>query len=255
MTYQTNDVTLYQSDCNQVMDELITIHPTGLFDMIFADSPYFLSSQPQYEAFGRIVNKSKGDWDKSNGFELDFQFNYDWISKCRSLLKPNGTMWMCGTHHNIYQLGCIAQQLNMKLLNHITWEKTNPPPNFSCRYFTHSTETLIWVAKDTKSKYTFNYADMRKENGDKQMKSVWTMAAPSKSEKMFGKHPTQKPLRLVERCILASTKVGDIIFDPFNGSGTTGVGALKHKRKYVGVDINPEFLDITKRRLNNLIEV
>jgi site-specific DNA-methyltransferase (adenine-specific) len=138
----------------------------------------------------------------------------------------------------------------MKILNDIIWEKPNPPPNLSCRYFTHSTETVLWAAKNEKSKHLFNYADMRKENGDKQMKNVWRFTAAGKDEKMFGKHPTQKPIKLVERCILASTNPQDLILDPFNGSSTSGVCAVKHGRKYVGIELEREYIDLSIKRLD-----
>lgn len=244
---------LYHANCIEFMDFLASTHPEGLFDMIFADPPYFLSNGGITCHAGKMVKVDKGQWDKSNGPEVNHEFNTTWISRCQKLLKPNGTLWVSGTHHVIYSIGYAMQQLGMKLLNDITWEKPNPPPNLSCRYFTHSTETIIWAAKHEKSKYCFNYGAMREMNGGKQMKSVWTLPAPSSGEKNFGKHPTQKPVALLERIILASTREGDLIMDPFSGSSTTGVAAIRLKRKFVGTELSSDFLNLSIQRLEQAI--
>ena len=193
------------------MDKLIKKFPEGKFDMIFADPPYFLSNGGISCHAGKMVKVHKGDWDKSRGAEVNHEFNREWLKRCQALLKPNGTIWVSGTQHVIFSIGYAMQQLDMKILNDIIWEKPYPPPNLSCRYFTHSTETVLWAAKNQRSKHLFNYADMRKENGDKQMKNVWRFTSPATAEKIFGKHPTQKPIKLVERCILASTNSGDFV--------------------------------------------
>src|SRR5690606_21702274 len=152
----------------------------------------------------------KGDWDQSSGIEADLAFTREWLMRCQKLLTKNGTLWVSGTRHNIHLIGYAMAELGFKVLNDIVWEKPNPPPNLSCRYFVHSTETVLWAAKNKKSKHVFNYADMRQENGGKQMKSVWRILPPAKGEKVHGKHPTQKPLALLERCVRASTNVGDL---------------------------------------------
>jgi site-specific DNA-methyltransferase (adenine-specific) len=143
------------------------------------------------------------------------------------------------------------QQLGFKILNDIAWEKPNPPPNLSCRYFTHATETVLWAAKNEKSKHHFNYQEMKRLNGGKQMKSVWRMTSPRTEEKKFGKHPTQKPVALVERCILASTREGDLILDPFLGGGTTAVAAMQTKRRCVGVELEENNLKLAAKRLDH----
>lgn len=247
-------VWLYHANCIEFMDTISAKYPEGKFDMVFADPPYFLSNGGITCRSGKMVKVDKGQWDKSKGSEINHEFNMSWLSRCQSLLKPNGTMWVSGTHHVIYSVGYAMQQLGMKILNNITWEKPNPPPNLSCRYFTHSTETIIWAAKTEKSKHTFNYDKMRQVNNGKQMKSVWTLTAPSKEEKALGKHPTQKPVQLLERIILASTVEGDLIFDPFAGSSTTGVAALMLKRKFVGCELEEEFIEISSNRLEAVIE-
>ncbi len=240
---------LYQANSLELMDLIISTYPSGCFDMIFADPPYFLSNGGITCHAGKMVKVDKGDWDVSRGAEINHEFNQAWISRCQKLLNPNGTLWVTGTHHIIFSVGYAMQQLGMKILNDIAWEKPNPPPNLSCRYFTHSTETVIWAAKDDKSKHVFNYDLMRASNKGKQMKTVWSMPAPNGDEKTFGKHPTQKPVALVERCLLASTNEGQRVLDPFNGSGTTGIACLRHRRNYVGIEMSTEYLDLSVKRI------
>jgi site-specific DNA-methyltransferase (adenine-specific) len=244
-------VWLYHGNCLEALDALTARHPDGAFDMIFADPPYFLSNGGITCHAGRMVKVDKGDWDKSRGPELNHEFNTEWLKRCQRVLKPNGTIWVTGTQHVIFSVGYAMQQLGFKILNDIAWEKPNPPPNLSCRYFTHSTETVLWAAKGAKSKHHFNYPLMRQIAGGKQMKSVWRIAVPRAEEKKFGKHPTQKPVALVERCILASTREGDLILDPFVGGGTTAVAALGTKRRCVGIDLEEANLKIASRRVDN----
>lgn len=247
-------VCLYHSNCLELMDKLSEKYPEGKFDMIFADPPYFLSNGGISCHAGKMVKVDKGQWDKSQGAELNHEFNLEWLSRCRKLLKPDGSIWVSGTHHVIHSIGYAMQQLQMKILNDISWEKPNPPPNLSCRYFTHSTETVIWARKSEQSRHTFNYPQMRDANNGKQMKTVWNIKAPQKEEKKFGKHPTQKPLRLLERIVLASTNPGDLIFDPFAGSSTTGVAAIRHGRRFIGCELDNGFISISKNRLQSAIE-
>lgn len=234
---------LYHANCLELMDVIIKKYPDGCFDMIFADPPYFLSNGGITCKNGKMVSVNKGDWDKSQGAELNHQFNLEWLKRCQSLLKKDGTIWVSGTHHIIHSIGFAMQQLDLKVLNEIAWEKPNPPPNLSCRYFTHSTETILWAAKNNKSKHIFNYNVMRSENGGKQMKTVWTFKPPAKKEKLHGKHPTQKPIDLLVRIIEASTNKGGLILDPFCGSATTGVAALRSGRKFVGIDSELSYLN------------
>jgi len=173
------------------------------------------------------------------------------LKRCQKILKPNGTIMVSGTLHIIYSIGFAMQQLNMKIMNNITWEKPNPPPNLACRYFTHSTETIIWSAKTLKSKHTYNYDLMKKINNYKQMKDVWKMTSPKKTEKKYGKHPTQKPVELLNRIILATTNENDLVLDPFNGSGTTGVSCILNKRKYIGIELENDFINLSKKRFSD----
>ena len=243
---------LYQANCLELMDLIIEKYPDGCFDMIFADPPYFLSNGGITCKNGRMVSVNKGDWDKSNGIELNHSFNREWLKRYQQLLKPNGTIWVSGTMHIINSIGYAMQQLGFKLLNDIVWQKPNPPPNLACRYFTHSTEMILWGAKTAKSKHTFNYSEMKTQNGNKQMKSVWTIKPPSAAEKIFGKHPTQKPVELIRRCIEASTNEGDFVFDPFAGSSSTGVAAISLQRRFCGVEMNDEYIALSIERLSNI---
>lgn len=194
---RNNGAFLYRGNCLSIMDAISVKHPDGCFDMVFADPPYFLSNGGITCHAGKMVKVDKGAWDKSRGLELNHEFNTEWLKRCQRLLKPNGTLWVSGSMHAIYSIGFAMQQLGFKILNDIIWEKPNPPPNLSRRYFTHSTETVLWAAKNTESRHIFNYSEMKTANGGKQMKSVWRVPPPSASEKNFGKHPTQIPVALV----------------------------------------------------------
>lgn len=242
---------IIEGNCLEVMDNLFD--DKGEFvDFIFADPPYFLSNGGITCQNGKMVKVDKGDWDKSRGADVNHDFNKQWISRCQKLLKPNGSMMVSGTMHVIYSVGFAMQQLNMKLLNNIIWQKPNPPPNLACRYFTHSTETILWSAKTMKSKHLFNYPLMKKINDNKQMKDVWNFTAPKKSEKLFGKHPTQKPLDLLTRILLSATNENDLVLDPFNGSGTTGVACVTNNRNYVGIELEKSYIELTKKRINEI---
>lgn len=230
------------------LKELKKIEPQSI-DMIFADPPYFLSGNGISCSGGKMVSVNKGDWDKKISIEEKHKFNRKWIRLCYKILKDNGTIWISGTMHNIYSIGMALEQEGFKIINNITWKKLNPPPNISCRFFVHSTETILWAKKDLKqAKHTFNYELMKELNGGKQAKDVWEMSLTKPSEKKCGKHPTQKPEKLLEKIILSSTNEEDLILDPFNGSGTTGIVANKLNRKYIGIDKEKEYLDLTIKR-------
>tara|TARA_A100001011_G_C14180441_1_gene786650 strand:+ start:264 stop:1031 length:768 start_codon:yes stop_codon:yes gene_type:complete len=245
------DYQIIQGNCLKEMDK-IYCNNGEFIDFIFADPPYFLSNGGITCKNGKMVKVDKGEWDKSKGADLNHEFNIEWIKRCQKILKPNGTMMVSGTFHVIYSVGFAMQQLNMKLLNNITWEKPNPPPNLACRYFTHSTETIIWAAKNIKSKHLFNYQLMRKINNNKQMKDVWNFTAPKKKEKSFGKHPTQKPVDLLSRILLSATNENDLILDPFNGSGTTGVACIINNRRYIGIELEETYIELAKKRFNDI---
>lgn len=223
----------------------------GSVDMIFADPPYFLSNDGITCQGGKMVSVNKGDWDKIETVQEKHAFNRRWLRLCRDVLKPNGTIWISGTLHNIYSVGLALEQEGYKIINNITWEKTNPPPNLACRCFTHSTETVLWAQKNGAHHY-YNYALMKERNGGKQMRDVWTGPLTPPKEKKHGKHPTQKPEYLLERIIEASTRPGDLILDPFCGSSTTGTVAHKLGRRYIGIDTVEEYIKLSKERLDDL---
>lgn len=216
--------------------------------MIFADPPYFLSSGGISFQSGKIVCVDKGDWDKPTTTEDMDSFNLRWLTACREHMKDEATIWISGTHHNIFSVQQQLIKLGFKILNVITWAKTNPPPNISCRYFTHSTEFIIWARKSPKVAHHFNYELMKELNGGKQMTDVWQLPAIAKWEKSCGKHPTQKPLGILARLIQASTDSGAWILDPFNGSATTGIAANLLGRRYLGLEVEEEFLAMSKAR-------
>ena len=239
-----SDFRLLQGDC---MSRLTEIADNSI-DAIFADPPYFLSNGGISVQSGKQVCVDKGDWDKGGTPEYIYAFNHQWLSLCRPKLKENGTIWISGTHHNIHVVMRCLQELGYKVLNTITWQKTDPPPNLSCKYFNFSTELIIWARKSEKVTHKFNYETMKQLNGGTQMTDVWRIPAVSQWEKEQGKHPTQKPLRLLYRIILASTNVGDTILDPFAGSSTTGIAANLLGRNYIGIEQEFQFIDLSLRR-------
>ncbi len=254
--FEKSDFKLYLGNCLDILKEI----PENSVDMIFADPPYNLSNGGFTVHAGKMVSVNKGDWDKSNGLKKDWLFHLAWIEACRKVLKPEGSIWISGTYHSIYQCGFALQVSKYHILNDISWFKSNAPPNLSCRYFTASHETLIWARKDKCARHTFNYEAMRKgrwdedflKKPDKQMRSVWSIGAPKPNEKTYGKHPTQKPMDLLKRIVLASTKENDLILDPFTGSSTTGLAAHLYKRKFIGIDTEKKYLDLSVKRLNLL---
>ena len=218
------------------------------FDMIFADPPYFLSNGGISMQAGKIVCVDKGEWDKGKSPADINDFNRRWISLCRDKLKENGTIWVSGTYHNIFSVANALTELGFKILNVVTWAKTNPPPNISCRYFTYSTEFIIWARKSQKRPHYFNYELMKELNEGKQMTDVWRLPAIAPWEKSCGKHPTQKPLALLVRLILASTKSDAWILDPFTGSSTTGIAANLTGRRFLGIDKERDFVELSRNR-------
>ena len=245
------DAALYMGDALKILWEI----PEASVDCIWTDPPYKLSNGGITCYAGRMVSVNKGEWDRSEGLELDHQFNLDWIEGCRRVLKPAGTIWVSGTLHIYPSVGMALLQNEFRLLNDITWQKPNPPPNMGRRTFTHSTETLLWATKAPKGsphKYTFNYDAMREENGGKQMQTVWRFSTPHRSELRYGKHPTQKPVALIERCLRASTKPGDVVLDPFAGSGSTGVAALRTGRRFIGIELETQFAGVCAQRLSEI---
>ncbi len=239
--------------------ELLNQWQNEKFDLIFADPPYFLSNDGITCSSGKMVSVNKGEWDRSQGFEQDISFSEQWLRACRKVLKKNGTIWISGTLHIIYKIGYLLEKLDYDIINDIVWFKPNAPPNLSCRYFTHSHEIILWARKSEDSDHSFNYDAMkywnnskdRLKNPDKQMRSVWSIPLLSKSEKKYGKHPTQKPIELLNRIITASSNEGDIVLDPFIGSGTTGIVCSVLNRKFIGIDINKDYLDLTIKRYND----
>lgn len=237
------DFTLLHGDCFELLREF-----DFKFNCIFADPPYFLSNGGMSIQSGEIVSVNKGDWDTGKTPQEIIDFNREWLGLCRDKLRDNGTIWISGTYHNIFSVANCLTELGYKILNVVTWVKTNPPPNFSCRYFTYSTEFVIWARKTAKKPHYFNYDLMRKINGDKQMRDVWYLPAIAPWEKSCGKHPTQKPLALLSRILLASTQPGEWVLDPFCGSATTGIAASLLGRRFLGIDQELDFVEMSKAR-------
>ena len=238
---------LFRGDVSEVLQ---TFRPESV-DLIFADPPYKLSNGGFTCKAGKRAAVHKGAWDKSKGFKRDSAFHERWIAACRRVLKPDGSLWISGTYHSIYACGYALQRQGWHILNEICWYKPNAAPNLSCRMFTASHETLLWARRDKKARHTFNYKAMKDgsfpedpvKKAGRQMRSLWALQTPRNGEKKFGRHPTQKPEALLERIILASSKREDLVLDPFCGSATTGVVALRNERRFIGVDLSREYLD------------
>ena len=243
--YKSDDraFTIVHGDCFDVLNQF-----DFKFNMIFADPPYFLSNGGISYQAGKVVCVNKGDWDKGGTPESIMDFNRKWLSLCREKLKDNGTVWISGTHHNIFAIANILTELGYKILNVITWVKTNPPPNISCIFFTYSTEFILWARKFPKKPHRYNYELMKAINDGKQMTDVWRLPAIARWEKSCGKHPTQKPLALLARIILASTDDHDWILDPFAGSSTTGIAANFCNRRFLGIEKEVEYSELSKNR-------
>ncbi len=243
--YKSDDraFTIVHGDCFDVLPQF-----DFKFDMIFADPPYFLSNGGISYQAGKVVCVDKGEWDKGGSPDSIMEFNRRWLTLCREKLKENGTIWISGTHHNIFAIANLLTELGYKILNVITWAKTNPPPNISCRFFTYSTEFILWARKSPKTPHKYNYELMKAINEGKQMTDVWRLPAIGRWEKSCGKHPTQKPLALLTRIILASTDENDWILDPFAGSSTTGIAASLCGRRFLGIEQEQEFAMLGKAR-------
>ena len=228
------------------MQELTQL--TEQVDMIFADPPYFISGGGKTIRGKRVVVANFGDWDTIRPDEEKDEFNMKWLKSCRDILKPNGTIWISGTFHNIYSVARCLNILGYKILNVITWQKIDPPPSLTGTRFNFASEYIIWAARSEKSKYFLNFELMKAMNGGKQMSDVWRLPSVGMWEKKCGKHPTQKPLRLLYRIILACTHECDTILDPFAGSCTTGIAANLLGRKFIGIDMSEEYLQLGIRR-------
>jgi site-specific DNA-methyltransferase (adenine-specific) len=257
--YQIDGFQLYFGNCLEVMQNI----PENSIDMIFADPPYNLSNGGFTCRNGRRTSVDKGNWDQSQGLNEDFAFHQKWIAACYRILKPEGTIWISGSYHSIYACGYALQLTGFKILNDIAWFKPNATPNLSCRYFTASHETLIWARKSHNARHTFNYEDMKfgdwhlednLKKPDKQMRSVWSLSTTRGSEKRNGRHPTQKPISLLSRIVLASTNQSDVILDPFTGSSTTGLAAYRYGRQFIGIDNQSEYIDLSILRIEELCQ-
>ncbi len=244
-SYGEPGAVVYLVDCV----ELMRLMPSECVDVIFADPPYRLSTGGVTVKSGRIASVDKGEWDRSMGLRKDHEFNVRWLRAARRVLKPDGTLWVSGTHHIMFSLGFALQSLGFKVINNVVWVKPDPVPNASHTAFTHAHETLLWASKSRSARHTFNYDLINSPNPAGQVSSVWRIPTVPRREKREGYHPTQKPLRLVRRALLASTREGDLVFDPFCGSGTTAVAAKELNRAFVGSELEEEYAGLTARRI------
>lgn len=245
-TYGEPGAMVYMADCVDLMQ----LMPENSVDVIFADPPYRLSNNGLTCKNGRLASVNKGEWDRSMGFEEDHKFNVRWLKAARRVLKPEGTLWVTGTHHIVFSLGFAMQRLGYRIINSIAWYKPDAAPNILHTAFMHSHETVIWAAKEKRTKYKFNYDLINSLNPGRQMSSVWGIHTVPRQEKRHGYHPTQKPLRLLRRILLASTDEGGLVFDPFTGSGTTAVAAKELNRAFVGAELEEEFARLAGARIS-----
>jgi len=244
---------ILNGDC---VEELKKI-PENSIDLIFADPPYNMQlKNALYRPNNTKVDGVDDEWDKFSSFSEYDDFCISWLKECKRILKDTGSIWVIGSYHNIFRVGNIMLNLGFWILNDVTWYKTNPMPNFLGTRFTNATETLLWCSKGERyKKYTFNHKMMKKYNGDKQMTSVWQIGLCIGEERLKGEdgkkaHSTQKPEELLKRVILSTTKKGDIVLDPFFGTGTTGAVAKKLGRNFIGIEKEIEYIDIAEKRIN-----
>jgi len=244
---------IIQGDCIEELKKL----PDNSIDLIFADPPYYMQlKNALYRPNNTKVDGVDDEWDKFSSFSEYDDFCVSWLKECRRILKDTGSIWVIGSYHNIFRVGNIMLNLGFWILNDVTWYKTNPMPNFMGTRFTNATETLLWCSKGEQcKKYTFNHKMMKKYNGNKQMTSVWQIGLCIGEERLKGEdgkkaHSTQKPEELLKRVILSATKQGDIVLDPFFGTGTTGAAAKKLKRNYLGIEKEAEYISLAKKRIN-----
>lgn len=237
---------VYKADCV----ELMKLMPAESVDVVFADPPYRLSTGGVTVKSGRLSPVDKGSWDRSRGLREDHKFNLLWLKAARRIIKPNGTLWVTGTQHIIFSLGFALQQLGYRIINDVVWSKPNATPNAMHTSFTHSHETILWASKGKGARHTFNYDLINSPDPTGQVSSVWRIRTVPKAEKTHGGHPTQKPLRLVRRALLASTQEGALVFDPFAGSGTTAVAAKELNRFFVGAELEEEYAELAARRVS-----
>lgn len=245
---ESNGYYLINGDCIEKMKKF----ERGFVDLIFADPPYFISNDGITCNNGKMVSVNKGEWDRSKGFENDVKFHKKWLKACDRVLKDEGSIWISGTYHCIHQITYILMAMGYYIINEVTWYKPNAAPNLGCRCLTASHETLIWAKKSKKSKHTFHYNIAKEFNDGKQLRSLWSINTTPKKEKTFGKHPTQKPIQLLDRIIKISSNEGDLILDPFCGSSTTGVVSIENNRKYIGIDISSEYIELSKLRIKSV---
>ena len=242
---------ILMGDCIAQMARL----PDKSVDMIFADPPYNLQlGGDLFRPEGSRVDAVDDDWDKFDSLTAYDDFTREWLAEGRRILKDNGTIWVIGSYHNIFRVGALLQDAEFWILNDVIWRKANPMPNFRGTRFTNAHETLIWCAKDEKARYTFNYRAMKALNDDLQMRSDWVLPICSGQERVKGEdgvkaHPTQKPESLLYRILLACTKPGDVVLDPFFGTGTTGAVARRLGRRWIGIEREPSYVNVAKQRI------
>jgi len=246
---------ILQGDC---IAEMATL-PDKSVDMIFADPPYNLQLGGElFRPEGGKVDACDDDWDKFDSLAAYDHFTRQWLAEARRILKDTGTIWVIGSYHNIYRVGALLQDADFWILNDIVWRKSNPMPNFRGTRFTNAHETLIWCAKDEKARYTFNYRAMKALNDDLQMRSDWVLPICSGGERVKGEdgakaHPTQKPESLLYRILLACTKPGDVVLDPFFGTGTTGAVAHRLGRRWIGIEREAAYVKVAKQRIRSTL--
>ncbi len=242
-----------KGDCLRILKKI----EDNSIDLIFADPPYNLQLNKELQRpDDSKVSAVDDEWDKFSSFKHYDLFTQKWLTECKRILKPNGTIWIIGSYHNIFRVGTVLQNLDFWILNDIIWRKSNPMPNFKGTRFTNAHETLIWASKDSNSKYAFNYNAMKSLNGDIQMRSDWLLPICSGNEriKVNGQklHSTQKPEALLSRIILSSTNKGDIVLDPFLGTGTSAAIAKKYSRNWIGIEKEPKYINEAIKRINSI---